>query len=337
MMTFGPTSEEREFQDAIRTFFSKEHGIQAVRQHYGRAGEACAGVLDSCREFGIFEWVQVGGIRAVALLAREVGRSLLPAPLVSDVFWGVLVASILPISPWEVGSVLEGKIRVAGMTDEIRVGGFVEGVVGAQLVVRACLDADELLVFQPAEETFELAPIIDGSMVVGRLSAELLQQSSRVTLPVGSARLVGAWWQICHAAQLIGAAERCVELFQAHGKTRHQFGAPIAGFQAVQQQAAAHFAQLSAASALCSFAEWCAVHDRSQLEHAATSALVYAARICRPLAEVMVQIHGGIGFTWEYDLHLYLRRIMAIEFLYGRATLETVSEMLRSDDGACCI
>ncbi len=336
-MTFGPTSEEKEFQDAVRAFFAKEHGIPSVRKHYGRAGEACAGVLDSCREFGIFEWVQAGGVRAVALLAREVGRSLLPAPVVSDAFWGVMVANILPACPWEVGSVLAGKIRIAGMIDEIRVGGFVEGVVGAQLVVRACLDADELLVFHAAEGIFEIAPIIDGSMVVGRLSAELPPPSSRATLPEGSARLVRAWWQICHAAQLIGAAERCVELFQAHGKTRHQFGVPIAGFQAVQQQAAAHFARLSAASALCSFAEWCAVYDRSQVEHAATSALVFAARVARPLAEVMVQIHGGIGFTWEYDLHLYLRRIMAIEFLYGRTTEEMVREMLRSDGGAGCV
>jgi alkylation response protein AidB-like acyl-CoA dehydrogenase len=169
-------------------------------------------------------------------------------------------------------------------------------------------------------------------MVLSELQRALPEPVARVSVDRATMRFLRAAWRLIHAAQVIGAAERCVELFQQHGKTRKQFGVPIAGFQAVQQQAAAHFANLAAASALTSFAEWCAVNDRDQVEEAALSAWHAAARMGRPLAEAMVQIHGGIGFTWEYDLHLYLRRIVALELLYP-LTVDEEWQLLGGKEG----
>lgn len=315
-MTFLPSGDEIEFQEAVRRFLSQEHNCSTVRRVYRSGGAEREGIAASCRDFGMLEWVREGGIRAVALLAREAGRALIAAPVVTDALWGVWLPSVVAGLPWTVDAACEGAVRVCGVGGAVAQGSLVEGAPGAQLLVELQVDRDEVVVFGLLEGCVAPVDPLDGSMVLGEVTRLEEEPLARVRGGGKTARLIRSAWRLIHAAQVIGAAERCVELFQQHGKTRKQFGVPIAGFQAVQQQAAAHFANLAAVSALTSFAEWCGVHDHDQFEEAALSAWHAAARMGRPLAEVMVQIHGGIGFTWEYDLHLYLRRIVALELLY---------------------
>lgn len=315
-MTFLPTAEEKEFQEALRGFLAKEHDLGSVRRRYHATAAERAEVIQSCREFGVFEWIHEGGARALLLTAREAGRALVAAPVVEDGFWGMLVAGVLPGAPAELAAARSGATRVCGVVGDIGPNRLVVGAPGAQLLVRVCPESGVVEVF--ALDVDAVCPVscLDGSISLGELTAEVANPLWRVEGLVAEARFIRALWYLLQSAQVIGAAERCVELFQLHGTTRRQFGVPIAGFQAVQQQAAAHFAKLAAASALCSFGEWCATHDRDQVERVALSSWDYTSRIARPLAEAMVQIHGGIGFTWEYDLHLFLRRIVAVESLY---------------------
>lgn len=315
-MTFLPTPEEKEFQDALRGFLAKEHDPGSVRRRYHAVVSERDEVIRSCREFGVFEWIHEGGARALLLTAREVGRALVAAPVVEDAFWGMLVAEVVPGAPPELAAARSGTTRVCGVVGDIAPNHLVVGGPGAQLMVRVCSEEGVIELFGLSVDAVRPVTCLDGSISLGELTVEVETPLWRAEGVVAEARFIRALWFLVHSAQVIGAAERCVELFQSHGTKRRQFGVPIAGFQAVQQQAAAHFAKLAAASALCSFGEWCATHDRDQVERVALSSWDYTSRIARPLAEAMVQIHGGIGFTWEYDLHLYLRRIVAVESLY---------------------
>jgi hypothetical protein len=326
-MTFLPSSDELEFQEAVRRFLAQEHDCGTIRRVYRSGPAEREGIAASCRDFGMLEWVREGGIRAVALLAREAGRALIAAPVVTDALWGVWLPSVVVGMPWGVDEACAGAVRVCAALEGLSVGTLVEGAPGARYLVEICSKLGEVAIYNLEEGSFVPIAPLDGTMVLGELQRALPEPVARVSVDRAALRFLRAAWRLIHAAQVIGAAERCVELFQDHGRTRKQFGVPIAGFQAVQQQAAAHFANLAAASALTSFAEWCGVHDHDQFEEAALSAWHAAVRMGRPLAEAMVQIHGGIGFTWEYDLHLYLRRIVALELLYP-LTVEEERQLL---------
>lgn len=321
-MTFLPTAEEREFQEALRGFLAKEHDLDSVRRLADATTEQRAEVTRSVRDFGVFEWVHEAGARALALTAREAGRALLASPVVEDALWGVLVHRLVPGLPWEVEAACSGAVRVSGIFGELKAGRLIVGLPGVQFLLRVIPEGSVIEVFEVGADAFGAVACLDGSLSLGEVATQLTQPVWRAEGVASEAHFVKALWYLLLSAQVIGAAERCVELFQSHGTARRQFGVPIAGFQAVQQQAAAHFAKLSAASALCSFAEWCAMHDRDQVERVALSSWEYTSRIARPLAESMVQIHGGIGFTWEYDLHLFFRRIIALDSLHRLAPEE---------------
>ena len=91
-------------------------------------------------------------------------------------------------------------------------------------------------------------------------------------------------------------------------KTRKQFGKPVASFQAVQHKLSDMLMWSEQISSLGRFAAWAADTDRSQFLRSATAAHGYSAEFAPKLVETAIQLHGGIGFTWEYSLHLYLRR-----------------------------
>jgi alkylation response protein AidB-like acyl-CoA dehydrogenase len=143
-----------------------------------------------------------------------------------------------------------------------------------------------------------------------------------------------------HAAETVGVARRCFDMALAYAKERVQFGVPIGSFQAIQHKladmsllveratAAVHYAamtvdateqgaqQVGGADArdLHALAHSPSVSDRARAAHVAKAAAGEAAR--RNLKDSM-QIHGGIGYTWEHDLHLFLRRATASEYLFG--------------------
>jgi alkylation response protein AidB-like acyl-CoA dehydrogenase len=129
------------------------------------------------------------------------------------------------------------------------------------------------------------------------------------------------------ASELAGIAAKVVEMTVEYVKTRKQFNVPIGTFQAVQHKIADMYLQSEALRALSTFACWAAQHSQEQAQLSTLSALSFACEQAPLIAETAIQMHGGIGFTWEYELHLYLRRAKMVEMLY-RASAESAAQII---------
>jgi alkylation response protein AidB-like acyl-CoA dehydrogenase len=119
------------------------------------------------------------------------------------------------------------------------------------------------------------------------------------------------------AVEQVGIAARCLELTLGHVRTREQFGRPIGTFQAVQHRCAEMLLRLESARSAAYYAAWAVDGAPAELPRAASLAKSYCSEATAFITSETLQLHGGIGFTWEHDAHLYFKRAKADEVLYG--------------------
>jgi alkylation response protein AidB-like acyl-CoA dehydrogenase len=117
----------------------------------------------------------------------------------------------------------------------------------------------------------------------------------------------------CLAAEAVGAAARVLERTVEYVGQREQFGRPVGSFQAVKHRLADAYVQLQAARSAAYYAAWAASHG----EPVGGLALAQALQALRSAAAEGIQLHGGIGFTWEHEAHLYFKRAAGDELLFG--------------------
>jgi alkylation response protein AidB-like acyl-CoA dehydrogenase len=118
------------------------------------------------------------------------------------------------------------------------------------------------------------------------------------------------------AAEAVGAADRALERTVAYVKEREQFGRPVGSFQAVKHRLADVYVEVQAARSAAYYAAW-AAGDGAGSERVGGLALAQALEALRTAAAESVQLHGGIGFTWEHEAHLYVKRATGDELLFG--------------------
>jgi alkylation response protein AidB-like acyl-CoA dehydrogenase len=121
------------------------------------------------------------------------------------------------------------------------------------------------------------------------------------------------------AAELVGVAQRTMEMAVDYARERKQFGRPIGSYQAVSHQCAEMLLQVEGARSTTYWAAWCADSEPETLPLAASMAKAYASDTGWTVTASALQVHGGIGFTWEHDLHFFLKRAKADGQLYGTA------------------
>jgi alkylation response protein AidB-like acyl-CoA dehydrogenase len=121
------------------------------------------------------------------------------------------------------------------------------------------------------------------------------------------------------AAMMLGAARRCLEMSVEYAKVREQFGQPIGSFQAIRHRCAEMLLEVENAHAATYYAAWAEDADAEDRALAASVAKAYVGEAARQVCGDAIQVHGGIGFTWEYDLHLYFKRAKALEATWGDA------------------
>jgi alkylation response protein AidB-like acyl-CoA dehydrogenase len=119
------------------------------------------------------------------------------------------------------------------------------------------------------------------------------------------------------AAEQVGGAERCLEMSVEYAKERVQFGRPIGSFQAVKHKCADMLVQVESARSAAHYAGWAAAEDNEELPIVAPLAKSYCSEAYFFAASENIQIHGGIGFTWEHDAHLYFKRAKTSQLLFG--------------------
>jgi alkylation response protein AidB-like acyl-CoA dehydrogenase len=115
------------------------------------------------------------------------------------------------------------------------------------------------------------------------------------------------------AAEAVGIAQRALDLGVEHAKTRLQFGKPIGTYQAVSHQLADTYTDVELSRSLAYWAAWCVAEDDDQAAIAAAAAKAFATEAAVAACERSIQVHGGIGFTWEHPLHRFYKRALWLE------------------------
>lgn len=152
-----------------------------------------------------------------------------------------------------------------------------------------------------ATRRFSRIPSVDGEELEGEVMA-------------GADRAAGAL-----AAELVGVAQRTMEMAVEYAKDRKQFDTPIGAFQGVSHRCAQMLLEVEGARSAAYYAAWAADAEPESLSMAASMAKAYASDTGWRVSASSLQVHGGIGFTWEHDLHFFLKRAKTDAHLLGTA------------------
>jgi alkylation response protein AidB-like acyl-CoA dehydrogenase len=122
------------------------------------------------------------------------------------------------------------------------------------------------------------------------------------------------------AAEQVGGAQACLDMAVQYAKDRVQFGRPIGSFQAIKHKCADMLLEVESAKSAAYYAGWCASEMNDELPSVASLAKAYCSEAYFHASAENIQIHGGIGFTWEHPAHLYFKRAKSSELLFGDPT-----------------
>jgi alkylation response protein AidB-like acyl-CoA dehydrogenase len=299
-MNFDLSEDQREIKRTAREFLSARYPLSKVRA-IALDGEPDP-YWDEIAELGWPGIAEFGTVE-LAVVAEELGYSLAPSPLAST--WA---ASLLHPG-------LEGRGTVA-MWGDVEVA---EGrLTGEKIAVPNADVADEIVVtagdrlFAVSEASVEPATALDSTrpLFTVRLDGTRGEElEPRPWAPV----------YVAAAAEAVGVALRATEMTVAYAKERKQFGRAIGSYQAVSHACAEMFLQAEGARSLTYWAAWALDHDPEAATAAALSAKAYASDAAVNTTRRALQLHGGIGFTWEHDLHLFLKRAESLAHAYHDA------------------
>jgi alkylation response protein AidB-like acyl-CoA dehydrogenase len=133
----------------------------------------------------------------------------------------------------------------------------------------------------------------------------------------GIAQAVHEMAAVALAAEQVGGAQRCLDMAVSYAKDRHQFGRPIGSFQAIKHKCADMLVMVESAKAAAYYAGWAVSEANDEVPMVSPLAKSYCSEAYFHCASENIQIHGGIGFTWEHDAHLYFKRAKSSELLFG--------------------
>ncbi len=293
---------------------------------------------------------------SLSLLCQEMGRVLLPSPYLSTVALGaqaVLHGGSDAIKQRVLPGVAEGSNRIAlALLEEGLVwspGGIaMEAVAGAG---RYRLNGNKTFTTDAGNANLLLVPARTSSAERDGITLFLVdvEQTGVECEPIGytdqtrnvsdvsfanvdvsADNIVGEvdrGWEVVERAldyakvalcgEMLGGAERMLEMSVEYAGSREQFGKPIGSFQAIQHKCANQFMNVESIRSALFYAAWSVGNDEPDAHVSACLAKSFCGEAFTAVAAEGIQIHGGLGFTWEQDLHLYYKRAKANEMLFG--------------------
>jgi alkylation response protein AidB-like acyl-CoA dehydrogenase len=362
-MQFGLSESQEFLKDSARKFFAGECPSSEIRRLMETDTAYDAGLWAKLTDQGytgiIFpeEYGGVGlGKVELMLLMEEAGRALLPGRFFSTV---VLAGSVLDA----VGSsahkkkylapICRGEVRA---TVAILETGASWDPSHVQLTAaNGKLTGEKLFVSDAAVANFILVVARNGVFIVDAkapglkitpMSAmDLTRKLYVVEFKDTPAEELGPLTNLPRAfdvaiaalaAELVGGMQRTLDITVEYAKTRKQFGKPIGMFQAVQHQCADMYLETESSRSAVYYAGWALEENAPDAPVAVSIAKMYASDAGRTVGNRGIQIHGGMGFTWENDLHLYYRRAKATENTFGDATFhrERIASLIMDAPGS---
>jgi alkylation response protein AidB-like acyl-CoA dehydrogenase len=331
-MEFADSPEQAALRDAIRSFARRNvtpyHVRASLTSPVGYDPRVWERLSAELGLTGLAVPERYGGAGAgpgeVAVAVEELGRVLLPSPYLSTAIVALALA----------GSADDGGRGAAerylpGLADGSLVGALalhadvtatsgkvtgvarnvVDGAVADLLLVRS---GPRLLAVVSADAAIEPLETLD------QTRRQAVVQFDHVSgIPAGPAAPTVALQRVLLAAECVAAAEHCLAVTTDYLKTRHQFGRPIGSFQALKHRAADLAVAVASARATARAAVWAAAVDPAGLAGLAPLAALYCSQAFVQVAAEMIQMHGGIAFTWEHEAHLYFKRAKSTQLLLG--------------------
>lgn len=312
------TADHREFGRIVRIALDAHAGPEVVRRIWTdpSQGDPAWSLLAELGVLAIVVPERHGGVGGepidLALSLEEIGRHAVPLPVIETVTATLALSAGPPdvAAAW-LPSIAQGSARFSvtggsGLTPHGRATAATlrptaEG--GVELFETADVDWTDVTSTDPG-----LDPVRwDGARAAG--------------VPLGlPAQQIGATAAWTSALVLVGLAQRMVEMTRDHTLEREQFGRPIAQFQALKHRLADAIVAVEAARGLAWFAAYAASRRPDELAQAARLAKASASEAARIAGAAALQLHGGIGFTWDHDLHLHLHRARSLETWFGSAS-----------------
>ena len=359
-MNFAFTEEQDELRSTIRAFLEAKSSEEAVREQMetdtGFDADVWTQMAEQMGLQGLHIPEEYGGSGfgyvELGIVLEEMGRALLCAPFFSSV---VLAANTLLHSGDEAAKAAHlpgiaagqtiatlaytepsGKWDEAGITMAASGSGnsytlsgtksfVIDGAVADLIIVAARTNAGVSL-FSVAGDASGLTRTALSTMDQTRRQARLDFDNTPATL-IGTD---GAGWDVLStvldlaavslAAEQVGGAQFVLEMAVQYAKDRVQFGRPIGSFQAIKHKCADMLLEVESAKSAAYYGLWCAAEMNDELPSVASLAKAYCSEAYFHATAENIQIHGGIGFTWEHPAHLYFKRAKSSELLFGDPT-----------------
>ena len=359
-MNFAFSEEQEELRRIVRQFLEDKSSEAAVREQMdtekGYDDAVWSQMAEQMGLQGLIIPEEFGGsgysyVELIVVL-EEMGRALLCAPYFSSV---VLAANTLMHSDDDdvknaylpgiasgetVATVAfteeNGRWDEDGVTATASASGDGWSITGEKMFVLDGHVADLLIVAARTDAGVSLFGVEGDASGVTRTPLATMDQTrkqARVEFADTPGRLIGAdggGWAILErmldlaavglAAEQVGGAQMCLDMSVEYAKVRVQFGRPIGSFQAIKHKCADMLLEVESAKSAAYYAGWCASELNDELPSVASLAKAYCSEAYFHAAAENIQIHGGIGFTWEHPAHLYFKRAKSSELLFGDPT-----------------
>ena len=356
-MDFGFSAEQEMLRESTRKLLAAACPPSVVRAMMSDATGHAPALWRELAELGALGILvpaehggQGGTFLDLAVVLEEMGKALLPGPFVATVLLGG-VAVALGGSPAQqrelLPTIAAGERIVTLALGETEVDGGVSRralrendghrLRGALPFVMDAHVADTLVVAARTDDTdvarFVVPTRQPGVTIEPLRTVDMTRRLCRVALDVrvpegdrlaarDGADTLGRVLQHAEAGmalEAVGTAQRALDLSVAYANERTQFGRPIGSFQAVKHKCVDMMVAVETARSLAYYAAWAVADDAPDVARAVAMAKAYAADVARTVTSEAIQVHGGIGFTWEHDLHLYHRRALACGAAFGSA------------------
>ena len=349
-MNFAFTEEQEELRKTVRSFLDSKSPETAVREQmetengfdpavWAQMGEQMGlQGLSIPEEFGGsgFSFVELG------VVLEEMGRALLCAPYFNTLLlsgddaakkqWlpgiasGETIATLAATEP-------SGAWDEAGITMTAKGSGKDFTLSGTKMFVLDGHTANLILVAARTGKGVSLFAVEGNAKGLTRTPLSTMDQTrkqAKLEFADTPATLVGAegkGWDVLSkvfdlaavalAAEQVGGAQRVLDMAVEYAKVRVQFGQPIGSFQAIKHKCADMLLEVESAKSAAYYGMWCASEMNDELPSVASLAKSYCSEAYFHAAAENIQIHGGIGFTWEHPAHLYFKRAKSSELLFG--------------------
>ena len=321
-MDFGLTDDQRDIQRTASELLAERARPERVREHAeaGRSDDALWRELCELGWPGIAVSEEHGGQGLgqieLSILCEELGRTLAPVPFLPS----ALAAGLLE----QAGSSEQQERWLPGLASGETIGavgesrgGTAELVIGAPDAQVIVLVEDDLTarVLTPAQAEVSPVASIDSTRSTAQVNAsEDAGEALAGDVSGGVDRAL-----VAVSSELVGVCDRALEMTVAYVKERRQFGVPVGSYQAVSHRCAQMLLETQQARSTAAFAAWTADSEPGRLGEAAAMAKAAGSDAGREVTASAIQAHGGIGFTWEADVHWLFKRAQLDAALLGDA------------------